>query len=256
MRLDQVVDVDVVAELGPVAVDRDRLVAQRHPHEPGNHQGAPHARPERDAVAKNRELLPVERVVVVRNQLARQLRRRVDVVGAGQVERRILGGDTAAGRRAVHPYRAGEHNASHAVASRCLPHLRRAEDVELGRADGVGDRLVHVGDRSEMEHDIAAFGRSEQPGIVEDVDVVVLDIGAMRTPRVDHDDRVTVARQAVDHVRPDEAGPARDCDSHGCVDAITDVGDSASPDRDPSQLPSAPSLPRVILPARRRGLGA
>ena len=61
-----------------------------------------------------------------------------------------------------------------------------------------------------MEHHLAALGRAEQAGVVEDVDVVVLDIGAMWTPRVDDDDRVTVPRQAVDDVRPDEAGAARD----------------------------------------------
>ena len=256
MRLDQVVDVDVVAELGSVAVDGDRLVAQRHPHEPGNHERAPHARPVRDAVAEDRELLPVEREVVVCHQLARQLRRRIDVVGAGQVERRILGDDTAAARGAVHPHGAGEHHASHAVAPRRLPHLRRAEDVELGGADGVGDRLVHVGHRGQMEHHLAALGRAEQAGVVEDVDVVVLDIGAMWTPRVDDDDRVTVPRQAVDDVRPDEAGAARDCDSHDCMDAITDAGDWASPDSDCCRPSSAPSLPDVMIVVERPDLGA
>ena len=107
-----------------------------------------------------------------------------------------------------------------------------------------------------MEHDIAALGRTEQTGIVEDVDVVVLDIGAMWTARVDDDDRVTVPRQAVDDVRPDEARPARDCDSHGCVDAITDAGDWASPIRDCRRQPSAPSLPRMMIVAGRRGMGA
>ena len=70
----------------------------------------------------------------------------------------------------------------------------------------------------------------------------MLDIVAVRTPGVDDDDRVPILRQAIDDVRPDEAGSAGDCDSHERLDAITDAVVRQGPTRDTGRWLAAPSL--------------
>ncbi len=94
-------------------------------------------------------------------------------------------------------------------------HAQRVERDALGR---VGDDVVHVGHRREVEHGLRVLHRVGDGVLVEHVDVGPLRLGLHRRLRVDDPDLVAGAEQRVDDVRTDETGAARDRDqpvAHG-----------------------------------------
>src|SRR4029079_3931245 len=71
VRSREVLDVHELPGLRTVAIDLDRLTAQRALEEGGDHEVAPHARAVRDAVAQHRVRAPVEIQVVAAEHLGR-----------------------------------------------------------------------------------------------------------------------------------------------------------------------------------------
>ena len=79
VRGGEVLDVDERPLLRAVAVDAQRLAAQRPLEERGDHEVAAHPRPERDAVAQHGVRTAEQVRVVGAEHLGRELARRVDV---------------------------------------------------------------------------------------------------------------------------------------------------------------------------------
>ena len=153
--LREVFDVDEEALLAAVAVDAQRLAAHAALHERGHHAVVSHARAVRDAVAQDRVRASVERVVVATRHLGRHLRRDVEVTIGVRVEHGVLVDDFA-GRRGVHPHGRREDDSSGLGAASSLEHSGGAERVDLDRERRVGDDVVDVGDRGEVEDDVGA----------------------------------------------------------------------------------------------------
>ena len=155
MRLREVFDVDEEPLLAAVAVDAQRLAAHAPLHERGDDAVVAHARPERDAVAQDRVRAAEEGGVVAAEHLGRDLRRHVEVaVGVGIEERGLV--DDVAGRRGVDPHRRREHDAPGVGPASGFEHACGAEGVDLDGERRVGDDVVHVGHRREVEDGVGA----------------------------------------------------------------------------------------------------
>ena len=94
-----------------------------------------------------------------------------------------------------------------ASSTRATP--KRVEGDALGR---VGDDVVHVGHRREVEDRVRVLQRVGDGVLVEHVDVGPLDVRLRRRLRVDDPHVVARAEEGVDDVRADEARAAGDRD--------------------------------------------
>ena len=92
--------------------------------------------------------------------------------------------------------------------ARRFEHPRRAERRDRDALGGLGDHLVHVGHRREVEHRTAALERVGERVLVEEVDLDPLGFGLQRRALVEDAHRVTGVEQRVDDVRADESRSA------------------------------------------------
>ena len=102
--LGQVLDVHELARLGPVSHDPERETVECAPHERRDDRRLARAGPVRDPEAEDRRLEAVELLVGAAVHLARELRRRVEVVG--RRKQRVLVQQLRRRAVAVHPDRA------------------------------------------------------------------------------------------------------------------------------------------------------
>ena len=152
----KVFDVDEASLLRAVAVDAQRLTAHRAQQERGDDEIAAHARTEGNAVAQHGVRTTEQRCVVAAEHLGRDLLRHVEVAIGLQVEPRVLV-DLVAVRRGVHPDGARHDHAPGVGAPSGLEHPRDAERVERDALGRVGDDVVDVGHRGEVEHGVRAL---------------------------------------------------------------------------------------------------
>ena len=197
-----VVDVEEVARRAPVAVEHERLAAQRAGDEP-RHGTALVRRARavdvREAQRDRRQPVGAAEGVAVAlaGQLARAVRadrpRHARLVDG----RRRVADQRSAGRR--------EDEAAGAGVLRALQHGQGPARVDVEVRGGVGDRLDHVAGRGEVDHRVGA-GRSPGDG-VRIADVARDQLGAVRQ-RVGRAVRQVVEHPHIGATAP--AGAARD----------------------------------------------
>ncbi len=190
---------------------RSGLAPHRAQQERGDDEVAAHARPERDAVAQHRVRAAEQGRVVAAEHLRGDLLRHVEVAVGLEIERRALVDDVAVGR-GVHPDRARDDDPARIGAPRRFQHAGDPQGVERDALGRIGDDVVHVGHRREVEHRLRVLDRVGDGVLVEHVDVGPFRLGLQRRLRVDDAHVVAGTEQRVDDVGADEAGTAGDRD--------------------------------------------
>ena len=212
----EVLDVDEAPRLGAVAGDRQRLPAERLGDERRDDRGRTRAGPVRNAEAEDRVLEAVQLAVRAHVHLARDLRRRVEVLR--QRQRRVLVDLLGPRRVAVDPDRAGVHEARHAFLPRRLEQHVRAAGVHLLGPGRILRDLVDVGHRGQVDDHVAARHGRAHGILVAQIAKGVLERMTVQVGRVDEIEVpcfVSRRHDLVDDVRADETGPACDENSQG-----------------------------------------
>jgi hypothetical protein len=229
VRVDDVVDVDVVACLLAVSEDRGPAAVQHLAAEDRDHAGLaervlPRAvdvavaeRDGRESVETGEDL-----AVLLGAELGETVRRlRRDPVVLGRRHRLQLAVDGAAC--------GGVDEAPHPVRLRRAQHVGGALDVDAGVGRRVGHRLAHVDLGGEVEDHLGPEARDDVVHGLRLSDVDVGERGAVRDRLlevlalagreiVDHGDLVTAREKRVDEIRSDEAGAA----GNECIHAAED----------------------------------
>jgi hypothetical protein len=220
-RAHEIADVEVVAGLRAVPVDRRRPAVAEAPAEDRDDAGLAAGilpRPVDVAEAQGHRRQPVQALVQAEVALGAELalavaRHRQRLLGLGGRQRLRLAVDRSS--------RGGEHEPAGAALAGRLQHVDGAEDVDLGVERGGVDRHAHVDLRGEVEDPLGAEGPEavQQAGGVADVAPLEHRAALQRGLQVDlasggHvvDDEDLIARveQRIDEVGPDEAGAAGD----------------------------------------------
>ncbi len=203
-RGNDVADVDEVARLTAVAVDRRRL-ALRHPLEEDRHDAAlePGVLPRPVHVGKTQcdmtravNAVPAGEIV-----LAALLR---DAVGRERLERERL--VDRAWALAVPGAARGRED--HLCVARRLQHVRRADDVDGSVVVGALHRRLHVGLRGEVEDHVRVRLEGLADVVLAQLGLRVQVLTLAGGEVVDDHDVVAPRDQRVDEVGADEAGAA------------------------------------------------
>ncbi len=238
-RRDYVVDVDVVAGLGPVAVDGRPFSSQQLAAEDRDHPRLPEwvltrAVDVAETEGDRREAVEplVEREVTLRGELALAVgrhRRERSALGQRQPLAFSLAVDRTPGR--------GEYEAGNGRRPHGLEHIGGSADIDRGVESGVGDRLADV-DLGRQVEDRVRFRLADDGGDRAGVADVELDQFGTRAecplevPHpagrevVDHGHGGVAGEQGVDQSRADEPSPASDQIPHS--NAIVDARAGAS----------------------------
>ncbi len=210
----EILDVHEPPRLTAVAGERQRLAAQRLADERGDHRRLARAGSVGDPESQDRVVDPVELLVGLAVQLARELGAGVEV--ARRRKQRVLV-DRCVLAVGVDPDRRGVDDPLDARAPRRLEHGNGAAGVDPLGVLGLGMDVVDVGDRGKVGDRVAAVQRALERLAVGDraehgVDRARLVPG--RRAQVVDDRLVSARAKLVDHVRADEARSACYEDSH------------------------------------------